>query len=84
MKAPRVPKSINLGYGNIIKVRLVSQSRMKLIGRAEEPLDGMWDDVSRTMYIDKNLSAERRKQTFYHEMLHVINDVAALGSDIHL
>jgi len=81
---PRVPKSINLGYGNIIKVRLVSQSRLKEVGRASEPLDGMWDDVSRVLYIDKNLSSEGRKQTFYHELIHIINDVAALGADIHL
>ena len=81
---PRVPKRINLGYGNIIKVSLVAQDRLKLIGRTGEPLDGIWDDVSRTLYIDKNLSAESRKQTFYHELIHIVNDVAALGSDIHL
>ena len=81
---PRVPKRLNLGYGNIIKVSLVSQDRLKDVGRTGEPLDGLWDDVSRTLYIDKNLSAEGRKQAFYHELIHIINDVAALGSDIHL
>lgn len=81
---PRVPKRLNLGYGNIIKVSLVSQDRLKDVGRTGEPLDGLWDDVSRTLYIDKNLSAERRKQAFYHELIHIVNDVAALGSDIHL
>ena len=84
MKRYRLPRYVNLGYGAIIYVKTAPEAHLQTIMKVDHALDGCWDDTTSTIWIDESLSPRKRKQVYFHEIIHAVNDIAALGSDIHL
>ena len=80
----RLPRKVSLGFGVTIFVRTTTEAHLKSIMHTDNSLDGGWDDSSNTIWIDEACAPKKRKQVFFHELIHAINDVAALGADIHL
>ena len=75
-----LPKKINLGCGNIIKVDLVPRSTIQtLVGHdtvacwVHEPPEGT--SYVGVIFVDRSLSQAQQKEYFYHEMLHACVDV---------
>lgn len=75
-----LPKKINLGFGNVVKVSLVDRATIRsLVGHDTE---ACWicDPPEGTAYvgvvfIDKSLSQAQRKEAFYHELMHACVDI---------
>lgn len=76
----RLPRRVDLGLGYVVQVVLVPQAILQEIVGDEEgnngALDGLWDPDKRIIYVDKRCSSKRRREVFWHELLHAINDIA--------
>lgn len=78
----RLPRLVHLGLGYKIKVMLVSQKVLQELadddGRDEgQSFDGLWMEEAKTIYIDRRLSAAERRATYWHELIHALNDTIA-------
>lgn len=74
----RLPRKIDLGLA-VVSVRLVTKAEMKIAvdDDDDEGLpDGFWDPDSDSILVGKWLSPKQKREVYYHELLHVINDSA--------
>lgn len=73
----RLPKSVRLPFGYIVKVEQVSQRRMREIEpdlRPEDVVYGLWVVETRTIYIWNKLPLKKKRDTLWHELQHVLVD----------
>lgn len=87
----RIPRRINVGRGYYIEVLLVSPNVLREeLEEDEHTSDGAWFNElgPRTngrqragkIYISNRLSGQQRWATYWHEMIHAMNDIAAWDS----
>ena len=69
----RVPHKIKLG-GYEIKCH----SKKKLLGANGEELWGEYDKEKNTVWLQAGMPKQRKKEVFFHELLHAIDDIYAL------
>ncbi len=73
----RLPRRVNLGRGYLLAVRLVSKAELAVILNEDEGASaGAWDVDKDTIYIRRDLSAKQRWETYWHELVHAIHDIA--------
>ena len=73
----RLPRRVNLGRGYSLAVRLVSKAELAVILNEDEGASaGAWDVDKDTIYIRRDLSAKQRWETYWHELVHAIHDIA--------
>ncbi len=76
----RLPRVVHLGLGYKIKVALVPQSFLRELADDDDEqqnYDGIWLDERKTIYIDKALRASDRREVYWHELIHALNDTVA-------
>lgn len=83
----RLPSKVHLGRGYVVEVVLVAQSYFSERGWTEddELLDGYWesllgegvDQVVGRIFIHERISRQAQWETYWHEMIHAVNDVMA-------
>lgn len=77
-KKYRLPRRVQLGRGNIIKVAIVSPTVLREAFEDEDPdstLTGGWDSEINTIFIRSDLPLARRWYVYWHELLHAVNDI---------
>jgi hypothetical protein len=74
-----LPRKLNLGFGNVVKVEAVARSTIQTLGGQDTeawwctpPTDSPFVGI---IYIDKSLSLARQKESLYHELLHGCVDI---------
>ncbi len=83
MKA-RLPRTVSLGHYKI-HVVLASQTILREVAEEDESsslYDGCWvpdykEPVFGTIYVDAKLSAKKKWDVFFHELVHAVNDLHA-------
>jgi len=83
-KRYRLPRSVNLGRGYLVKIRVMPMAELKHAAGIEDEegaVDGAWEHETLTIYIDRGLSIKRRWEIYWHELLHAVNDILAEESD---
>jgi len=72
----RLPSKLDLGLA-ILHVRMVGVREMRAAAECDEEdacPDGLWDADEETIYILKYLSPKRKREVFWHEIKHAVND----------
>lgn len=86
VKIKRLPRTVPVGRGYAIRVALVTKSEMKQAvddGNDDAtPPDGLWaeslgEKYAGTIYIGQWLPMPQKWDTYWHEMIHVLNDIMA-------
>jgi hypothetical protein len=85
----RLPRRVRLSPRVHILVQLASQTDLQEEAEIDDPkllVDGLWvpaygTPVFGTIWIDKKLNATKRWETYCHELIHAVNDVAAWYKD---
>lgn len=89
----RLPSRVHLGRGYVFEVVLVPQSYFKERGWTEdgELLDGYWESllgrgepVAGRIFVHDKLSRQQQWETYWHELVHVVNDVMAWDRSMSL
>jgi hypothetical protein len=85
MKRHRLPRRVHLGRGYVVEVALASQRLLRDILDADDDqhFNGAWDSalgepdesVAGRIYVYQGLSAADRWATYWHELLHAVNDI---------
>ncbi len=82
----RVPRRVHVGRGYVVEVVLVQQRIFRERDFCEdgEELDGYWESflgqdelIAGRVYIHQGLSPASRWDTYWHEMVHALNDIMA-------
>ena len=73
MANKRMPKRVVLPFGYIVTVMMCSPGSEELFTDVG-PVDGLWDSITRKIFINKALSARRRRRILLHELAHALND----------
>ena len=77
-----IPRRIVLPFGWVIRVAQVSRTANALFdGDDNSYLDGRWDDLTRTIYINRDAPVKRRRHLLLHELDHAINDLMHWAGD---
>lgn len=81
MKRGRLPSHVNLGLGQRVYVKVVSQAKIReLVGEeaddGTDTYEGFWDCEERTIFIDKSLSTIQKHRVYWHELLHAVHDLS--------
>lgn len=74
---PKIPKKIDFGLA-LIRIEFVSIAAMRQLAECEEDEgvpDGLWDPEHDVIYIRKRLHPAKRRDVFWHELKHMVNDV---------
>jgi len=66
--ALRIPSTIRLPFGYVVKVKLAPASLFKIMSC--EDCDGLWDSDTKTILIRASLPATRRRYILAHELGH--------------
>jgi len=70
----RIPRVVNLPFGVRIKVKQVGKRQMEAeMGDGEA--SGGWMCAIRTIFIKKTDSPAAKRDTLYHELMHVLVDI---------
>ena len=69
----RIPKRVAFPFGYTVTIELVPPSNENLLAESGYA-DGIWDPETRKIYINKKLSAYRRRRLVIHELAHALND----------
>jgi Zn-dependent peptidase ImmA (M78 family) len=69
----RIPRTKDMGFGWRIFIKQITPESMKAM--SSDPLPGLWMVDDMTIYIDKNMSYQRKMETYFHELLHAIADI---------
>ena len=72
----RLPQRVQL-LGYRLAVKQVSSGELAQVVKDARPLEGAWDDETRTIYIWKRLSQKDKRRVFLHELSHALIDVAS-------
>ena len=76
-RGTRLPRRVNLGRGYSVAVRLVSKADLAVILNEDEDASaGAWDADQNTIFIRRDLTAKQRWETYWHELVHAIHDIA--------
>lgn len=77
----RLPKSINLGRGYVVRVFLVTPAQIldMLDGEEKDAVAGFWDDEEFAIYVDSTVSRRRQWEIYFHELQHAVHDVSELN-----
>lgn len=76
-RGARLPRRVNLGRGYSVAVRLVSKAELAVVLNEDEGASaGAWDADKDTIYIRRDLTAKQRWETYWHELVHAIHDIA--------
>lgn len=70
----RLPSWIYFPFGYRIRVRLLTDTEMKILNDGDDAVDGLWIEEQRTIYVRKALSPKRRRYILAHELLHAAAD----------
>lgn len=74
-----MPRRIHL-LGHIIVVKQITQRALqKLNGEDDRPLEGLWLDAEKIIYVNKNLSVRDKRMVVWHEIQHAVTDLRELG-----
>src|SRR5574342_533874 len=73
----KLPRCVRLGANGseVVKVKLLSASKLKEVAPDSDELNGLWNDRVRTIYVLNELSVEEQWETLRHELLHAIIDI---------
>lgn len=74
---PKIPRKIDFGLV-VIKIIFVSIAEMRELAECESDEiapDGLWNPENETIYIRKRLHPAHRRDVFWHELKHMVNDV---------
>lgn len=78
----KLPTVVRLGRGYKVKVRLAGAKRIKQllgcegVGCWADHLHEAKDGIIGVIYIDKGLPEAEQWDTYWHELIHAINDVS--------
>lgn len=81
----RLPRRVHLA-GYVVGVQTVSQRHLRGLANegSEAWFDGWWESalgrdgpLAGTIYIWSRLPARQKWSTFWHELIHAVNDIAA-------
>jgi len=77
----RLPKSIHLGRGYLVKIEIITPTQIAEILEIEEKdaVAGFWDDDDWVIYIDGSVSRKRQWEAYFHELIHAVHDTAELN-----
>ena len=75
----RLPQRVRL-LGYRLAVKQVPSGELARIAKDARPMEGLWDDETRTIYIWKRLSQKDKQRVFLHELSHALIDVANWNS----
>jgi hypothetical protein len=76
-RGARLPRRVNLGRGYSVAVRLVSKADLAVILNEDEDASaGAWDADQNTIFIRRDLTVKQRWETYWHELVHAIHDIA--------
>ena len=77
----RLPHVVYFGLGYKVRVILAAKTLLREVLEDEtEDVDAVWDHTPEkgycgTIYIWNKLSAERRRECYWHEMKHALTDI---------
>jgi len=81
----RLPKVVHVGLGYKVRIILASQTEIREAFDDDEiSLDGCWVSSEEgypeagVIYIHNKLSSTRKREVYWHELLHAINDIMAV------
>ena len=73
----RLPRRVNLGRGYSIAIRLVGKAELAVVLNEDEGASaGAWDVDTSTIYVRRDLTSKQRWETYWHELVHAIHDIA--------
>lgn len=78
----RLPTKIDLGL-EMVHVRVVGKAEMRLEAdcEADEPTpEGLWDYGEDTVWVGRWLSAKRKREVLFHELVHAMIDYREHGA----
>lgn len=73
----RLPNKLDLGLA-LIHIRLVAKGEMREEAECEEDdptPEGLWADDEDTIFVGKWLSAKRKREVLFHELIHAAIDL---------
>ena len=80
----RLPRRVRLGRGYVVEVVLAPQATLRDVCEVdEEHLDGAWDSqlgedgLTGRIYVYEKLSLGKKWETYWHELVHAVNDIMA-------
>jgi Zn-dependent peptidase ImmA (M78 family) len=69
----RIPRTIRLPFGYLIKVEQVTKREME--DECGDHLDGAWMAEYRTIYLRRSLNMTRKRYILCHELQHAVADL---------
>jgi Zn-dependent peptidase ImmA (M78 family) len=78
----RLPSKIDLGL-ELVHVKLVTKAKMRDEADCDDDdptPEGMWDYSEDTVYVGRWLSAKRKREVLFHELVHAMIDYREHGS----
>ena len=87
MKVPRLPTSVRLGPGYLIRVVLVPPSELAAENEEEDQprhvrSPGSWDPDELVIRIDNTQPLAEQWKVFRHDLLHALHDVIWMESQV--